>query len=109
MEALVFTRPGEVDLNIINGRVIVQDGTMLTVDIPVSVTSCCNFQAIRQASANMAEGLHNEHQSRYTCMLLQGLQQCLKNSCARCCVVLNREFPTIVYARNQMVIRADVG
>ena len=37
VEALVFTRPGQVDLNIINGRIIVQDGKMLTVDIPVSV------------------------------------------------------------------------
>ena len=36
VEALVFTRPGQVDLNIINGRVIVQDGSILTVDVPVS-------------------------------------------------------------------------
>ena len=36
VEALVFTRPGQVDLNIINGRVIVQDGNILTVDVPVS-------------------------------------------------------------------------
>ena len=36
MEALVFTRPGQVDLSIINGRVIVQDGKILTVDVPVS-------------------------------------------------------------------------
>ena len=36
VEALVFTRPGHVDLNIINGRIIVQDGKMLTVDVPVS-------------------------------------------------------------------------
>ena len=36
VEALVFTRPGHVDLNIINGRIIVQGGKMLTVDVPVS-------------------------------------------------------------------------
>lgn len=34
VEALVFTRPGQVDLNIINGKVIVQDGSILTVDVP---------------------------------------------------------------------------
>lgn len=68
VEALVFTRPGQVDLNIINGRVIVQDGKMLTVDIPVSITHYCNVQATRQASAVMAEGLHHDDESSYTCI-----------------------------------------
>ena len=48
VEALVFTRPGQVDLNIINGRVIVQDGSILTVDVPVStaVHLHCNFPCL---------------------------------------------------------------
>ena len=36
VEALVFTRPGQVDFNIINGNFIVKEGKMLTVDVPVS-------------------------------------------------------------------------
>ena len=35
VEALVFTRPGQVDFSIINGNFIVKEGEMLTVDIPV--------------------------------------------------------------------------
>ena len=50
VEALVFTRPGQVDLNIINGRVIVQDGNILTVDVPVSKAAHlhCNFPCLVQ-------------------------------------------------------------
>jgi cytosine/adenosine deaminase-related metal-dependent hydrolase len=35
--ALVFCQPTKVDLSIINGRVVVRDGHLLTVDVPVLV------------------------------------------------------------------------
>jgi cytosine/adenosine deaminase-related metal-dependent hydrolase len=35
--ALVFCQPGTVDLSIINGRVIVQDGVLQTIDLPVLI------------------------------------------------------------------------
>ena len=35
--ALVFCQPPSVDLSIINGRVVVRDGQLLTVDVPVLV------------------------------------------------------------------------
>jgi len=35
--ALVFCQPGQVDLSIINGRVVVRDGHLQTVDVPVLV------------------------------------------------------------------------
>lgn len=35
--ALVFCQPAQVDLSVINGRVIVRDGTLLTVDLPLVV------------------------------------------------------------------------
>lgn len=46
----MFTRPGQVDLNIINGRVIVQDGRILTVDAPVSAAGHlhCSFGLVQQ-------------------------------------------------------------
>ncbi len=55
VEALVFTRPGQVDLNIINGRVIVQDGSILTVDVPVStaIHLHCNFPCLVQQNKDI--------------------------------------------------------
>ena len=37
LAALVFCQPGQVDLSIINGRVVVRDGHLQTVDVPVLV------------------------------------------------------------------------
>ena len=60
VEALVFTRPGHVDLNIINGRLIVQDGKMLTVDVPVSPDSMAAvaFTASPYVILNMPAIIH---------------------------------------------------
>ncbi|MFW5709224.1 MAG: 8-oxoguanine deaminase [Chloroflexota bacterium] len=35
--ALVFSQPGHVDISIINGRVVVRDGVLLTADLPVLI------------------------------------------------------------------------
>lgn len=37
LAALVFCQPPHVDLSIINGRIVVQDGELLTVDLPMLV------------------------------------------------------------------------
>lgn len=37
LAALVFCQPGQVDLSIINGRVVVRDGHLQTLDLPVLV------------------------------------------------------------------------
>lgn len=37
LAALVFCHPQQVDLSIINGRVVVEEGQLLTVDLPVAV------------------------------------------------------------------------
>src|SRR5690606_20211411 len=34
---LIFGMPGQVDLSIINGRIVVRDGALQTVDVPVLV------------------------------------------------------------------------
>ena len=35
--ALVFCQPSAVDLSIINGRIVVEDGRLLTADLPVLI------------------------------------------------------------------------
>jgi hypothetical protein len=61
VEALVFTRPGQVDLNIINGRVIVQDGSILTVDVPVSTAEHlhCSFLCLTKDDCCSAVYTHD--------------------------------------------------
>jgi len=35
--ALVFCQPQNVDFSVINGKIVVQDGQLLTVDLPVLI------------------------------------------------------------------------
>ena len=52
LAALVFCQPQRVDLSIINGRVIVEDGQLLTVDVPglVAAHNTLSMQLIRGES-----------------------------------------------------------
>jgi cytosine/adenosine deaminase-related metal-dependent hydrolase len=37
LAALVFCTPPSVDLSVINGRIVVEDGRLLTVDLPTTI------------------------------------------------------------------------
>ncbi len=52
LAALVFCQPGQVDLSIINGRIVVRDGHLQTVDVPVLVEqhNRLSYQLIRGES-----------------------------------------------------------
>jgi cytosine/adenosine deaminase-related metal-dependent hydrolase len=43
--AIVFSPPDQVDLSVINGRIIVEDGHLLTVDLPVVIENHNRFAA----------------------------------------------------------------